>query len=173
VRAPCPFCGFDPSSPSPSDAVVALRSFPRRFRALAERGTTEERGADEDDAMPGSEATDEEQNHRRAAAVDEAGQAAEIIAALGADLRRVLVQPDPSLETHEGKAEAPRHGGDPTTALTRLSEATTAVASLAGDQPGEAWVRTGSRPEGPITAIDLLREAVHAGVHHLRLAEDA
>jgi hypothetical protein len=108
-----------------------------------------------------------------ATAVDEAGQAAEAIAALGADLRRVLIQDNPALTTHEGDAESARHGGDPATALARLSDATAAVASLADDQPGEAWARTGSRSEGPVSALELLRDAVHAGVHHLRGAEAA
>lgn len=36
-RDRCPTCGFDPATVSPSDAAVAARSLPRRFRAVLTR----------------------------------------------------------------------------------------------------------------------------------------
>src|SRR3954453_1952587 len=34
MSAPCPACGFDGDTVSPADAIAALRSYPRRYRAL-------------------------------------------------------------------------------------------------------------------------------------------
>ena len=38
----CPTCGFDPATVAPSDAAVAARSFPRRYREVLERRDEEE-----------------------------------------------------------------------------------------------------------------------------------
>jgi predicted deacylase len=89
---------------------------------------------------------------------------------LGGDLRAVLVEDEPTLATVDGVATTVRTGGDPVTAFDRLAAAADKVAALAADQPGTAWTRTGRRATGPVSAADLLREAVHAGVHHLRAA---
>jgi hypothetical protein len=75
------------------------------------------------------------------------------------------------LSTTGEEATTPRSGGDPATALERLAAATRAAADLAGAQPAEAWSRRGTRATGPVTAADLLREAVHAGAHRLHGAE--
>ena len=42
------------------------------------------------------------------------------------------------------------------------------LAELVSAQPADVWTRTGVRAGGPVSAADLLREAVHAGVHRLR-----
>lgn len=146
---------------------MALRSLPRRFRALAAPHP-------EDDGPPVATALSGERAERRqGAALAEAAEAAEAIAAVGTDLRRVLVEDNPSVTTEEGVATMPRHGGEPSTAVQRLTTATGEVAALAEAQPGNAWTRTGARSGGPVSAANLLREAVHAGIHHLRAAEDA
>lgn len=164
MASACPDCGFDSSSVSPGDAVVALRSFPRRFRAAGDPTGRE-------DEEPSADVPGPEQDRRHATAATEAGQAADALAELGADLRAVLVEDDPRLATVEGTATTVRSGGDPRTAFDRLASAAENVAALAADQPGTAWTRSGVRATGPISAADLLREAVHAGVHHLRVAE--
>jgi len=144
--------------------VVALRSFARRFRSLGEP-------ADGDDGDARPDLAESDQVRRRATAATEAGQAADAMAELGADLRAVLVEDDPALDTVEGTATTIRSGGDPLTAFDRLAATADSVAALAVDQPGNAWTRTGRRATGAVSAADLLREAVHAGVHHLRAAE--
>jgi hypothetical protein len=154
VTVPCPECGFDGRGLSPADAAVALRSLPRRFREAAEPV--------EEVAGPSVDA---------AAVLAAAGQAADAIGELGEDLRRVLVEDDPALSTSGAEATAVRHGGDPATALERLAAAATTVADLISAQPADAWTRTGVRSDGPVTAADLAREAVHAGVHRLRAVE--
>jgi hypothetical protein len=130
---PCPQCGFDPATVSPADAIVALRSLPRRFHELI----------DPDDPDPTIDV--------------EAEQAAAEIERLGRDLEQVLVLDHPTLQgsTSEG---------------TDLGDAVTTVADLASRQPADAWARTALRNGETVSALDLLREAVHAGVHHLRVA---
>lgn len=85
----------------------------------------------------------------------------------------MLIEDGPSLQTTGAEVTATRHPGDPATALDRLTTATTQLAALVSAQPAEAWTRTGTRPTGPVSAADLLRDAVHAGAHHLREAERA
>ena len=86
--------------------------------------------------------------------------AAEILSA-GEDLRRVLVLDHPEL-------------GPTDVGLTSdLQAATDQVATTAEGAHGDQWRRTGRRGGREVTALDLLAEAVHAGVHHLRLAQAA
>lgn len=169
MPSPCPECGFDARGLSPADAAVALRTLPGRFRALTEPAS------DDPDSSSGSSSGSSEADAavRRGGALAAAGQAAEAIAELGEDLRLVLIEDNPGLKTVGTEATATRHGGDPATALERLTAATTGLAALVTAQPSEAWVRTGTRATGPVSAADLLREAVHAGVHRLRGAERA
>jgi hypothetical protein len=171
--ASCPVCGFD-ASLGPADAVVALRSFPRRFAELAGPEAGDEASEAAASGASAASATSATEGRQRWAVVAaEAGQAAEAIAAISEDLRKVLIEDGPALATTGDTATAVRHGGDPATAFDRLRAAADATAALVDHQPAEAWGRTGTRPEGPVTAIDLVRDAVHAGVHHLRQAEAA
>jgi len=174
MAAPCPRCGFDPTGLSPGDAVVAIRSFPRRFAAFAlpppgEPGETPGPVEGAPEFEPPSDETARE--IRRAVGLAAAGRAAGAIAVLVADLRAVLVHDNPVLAPDAATED--RDPGDPATALDRLAAVCDELASLAHSQPGSAWTRTGSRPAGPVAAGELLREAVHAGVHQLRLAEQA
>jgi hypothetical protein len=173
----CPECGFDPTSISPADAVVALRSLPRRYREAAGlAGDEPDPGGDgvgDDDAGPGPDGGAAD---RRALVLAQATQATAAIAALGEDLRRVLISDDPALTTTDDTATGGGAGADvtdPDAVLARLKEVTDRVAGLVADQPATAWKRVGHRADGPRSAAALLGEAVHAGVHHLRLAQDA
>jgi len=91
---------------------------------------------------------------------EEAAAASEMAAA-GEALRRVLVSDEPSLDDGSGSS-----GGE-------LASVADAVADLAASAHGSQWQRTGRRNETSVTALELLDEAVHAGAHHLRLAERA
>jgi hypothetical protein len=147
----CAECGFDGAGVSPADAVAALRSFPRRFRELLEPGN--------DDMPPPGPA-------ERQAVLRLAASAAAMIAARGRDLHRVLVEEQPGLTAAPATADA-EGGGD---ALERLQAVTDDLASAAAATKGDEWRRTGQRDGSAVTAIDVLREAVHAAAHQLRAA---
>jgi hypothetical protein len=157
MAAPCPGCGFDAASLSPPDAVVALRSFARRFAEIG--------APDPDDDDDGTAAADVPSEETLAAAV----AAAAAISTSGEQLRRVLVENSPEV------GPAPDLGAPPAAAspdgIERLRAAAESVADLATHQPLSAWSRTGRRAGKDVTAADLLREAVHAGAHYLRVAD--
>jgi hypothetical protein len=136
--------------------VVALRSLGRRFRESA----AESERRHPPDGETGAPAAD---------VLRAAGAAGAAIAALGEQLRRVLVEDSPELPPPPGAAPAAPGAGDPTTALDRLTAAANAVADLAAAQPATAWQRTGRRGAATVSAADLLRDAVGAGVDQLRL----
>jgi hypothetical protein len=133
--------------------VVALRSLSRRFREAAAEAERRRHAPDGDTGAPAADVP-------RAA-----GVAAAAISELGEQLRRVLVEDSPELPAPPGSAHAP---GDPATALDRLTAAANAVADLAAAQPATAWQRTGRRGAATVSAADLLRDAVRAGVDQLR-----
>jgi hypothetical protein len=157
MAAPCPDCGFDAAPLSPPDALVALRSFPRRF---AEVGQPDDDDVDAD-SSGGPTAT----------TLAAAEAAADAIAASGEQLRRVLVEDTPVLGPAPDVDAEPASA--PADAIDRLRGAAEGVADLAAAQPASAWSRTGRRNGQNVTAADLLREAVHAGAHELRVAADA
>lgn len=98
-----------------------------------------------------------------------AAEAAAAIEDLTADLEAVFVHDEPALHTNEDVATELRYPGDPRSALDRLTRAATHLADLASSHHGDDWSRKGVRSGGPVSALDLLRDSVHAGVHHLRV----
>ena len=95
MAAPCPDCGFDAAPLSPPDAVVAMRSFARRFAEIGQ--------PDPDDDDAGVDAPTAE-------TLGAAAAAAAAITTSGEQLRRVLVEDSPAL------GPAPDVDAAPTTA---------------------------------------------------------
>jgi len=146
----CPSCGFDGAHLSPSDAIVALRSFPRRFTELLDR--------------PAAEGAVDDPRGRVLAA---AGWAAAAIAGTGEALRVALIEDDP--EVGPDWATRPvAEGGPVPESLGGLTSAADTVANLASSTAAEAWKREAHLGTTKVTVLELLREAVHAGAHYLR-----
>ena len=162
MASACPVCGFSASSVSPSDTAAALRSFPRRYKAVLIRPTNDE--ADDPIARRGSTGW---------SALDHATWAANTIDAVGQELYQVLVRDNAEVNPPPIDPDRPPADGiSPEEALIRLTTATTNVAKEIDGAQGDQWARTGVTPSGErITALDLARHAVHEGIHHLRLAE--
>jgi hypothetical protein len=149
---------LDVSSVSPSDAVVALRSYPRRFRAALT-------SIDPDQEIP-----DE--------AVAEAAELGRVLALVRNALGRVLSSDSPVLPagvmdpaarewTMPADADAAR-------VLDVLASEAEGLASEVAEVAAGEWRRTGQvTGGGTVSALDLVREAVRAGHQHLRAAEDA
>jgi DinB superfamily len=158
---PCATCGFHPEFVTPSDAAVALRSYPRRYRAALVRLDDEE-GADIV-RRPGPDGW---------SALDHAVHVARAFDADADALRRVGIVEDPSVAVEpERRAE---EAGPVDDVLARLAAAAAAAADAVEHTRGKDWHRAGSVEGGArVSALALARHAVHEGVHHLRLAEQA
>jgi hypothetical protein len=60
-------------------------------------------------------------------------------------------------------------GDDTEAVLAHLAAAAAGLAGRASGVTADDWKRTGRRPDGSeVSALDLLRHAVHVGVHQLR-----
>jgi hypothetical protein len=148
---------------SPADAAVALRSFPRRYRELIEEAR--ERSADLDPAAP-------LEGHRSPLAIIVAASTA--LERLRRGVERTLTDEGASLEPNlldlEALEASTTTGQLPRTidaALTALQEVTTRFADLAQHTPLREWDRGALIGQTPVTALDLLKDAVVAGRNYL------
>jgi hypothetical protein len=157
----CPTCGFDDRSVSPADAAVAVRSFDRRLRSLLVRRDDEDR----DDSLV----------RRRGAggwsALEHTAFVADAVGAIGEALRRVLISDSPSVSVHAVDGGSPPTAADVDSVLANLRSSTDAAAKVIEGASGDDWNRQASVDGTDITALQLTRDAVHIGVHHLRAAE--
>jgi hypothetical protein len=159
---------MDLSRLTPSDAVVALRSFERRYRALF---ADLEEGESPDDLA------------RRPAAdgwsaIEHVVAASRGIAGYGRALATVFQVDDPRLAVGDVDVTTTPRPHQPTgTVHERLAELgieANEVAELAQHKDAKEWQRTGTLGDGAggtVTALDLVRAAVDVGVQHLRAAE--
>lgn len=160
---PCAGCGFDPSRVSPSDAAVAARSYPRRFRALLVRPDDE----------------DPDVVHRLPPSGGPSAAGHALAAAAGLDaaataLARVRAADDPAVDPEPAPTAEAGAGVPLEAVLERVAGAAGALATTVEAMHGDDWARPGRLPGGgPVTALDLARAGVHAGVHGLRAAERA
>lgn len=159
----CPDCGFSARDLSAEQAVASLRAAPQRWRtALAL-----------DPAHDDPEALLEARPPGGWSALEHAGYVRDVLHALDIRIQRVLREECPVLPgTHvtppaganeQGMAVVLAAQGVSDDQLARTIETTTA----------SAWSRAGLRAGRNVTALDLVREAVHANEHHLREAMEA
>ena len=159
----CATCGFVAADVDPDDAVVALRAFPTRWQhALALH-------LDDDDpaavlaARPGP---------MEWSALEHAGHVRDVLHALDIRLQRVLREDEPVLpETHVTPPSGANEQGM-AVVLAALTVTTDQFSQTIELFPSSAWNRQALRAGRMITALELVREAVHEGRHHLRLATD-
>jgi hypothetical protein len=158
----CPECGLDYQTVSPSDAKVAIRSFPRRYReALA--------GTLEDDA-------DEGLIRRRPepgtwSALEYTAHVADLYEVFADIIRRMRTEERPNLtmfDPDQRAIEALYNEQDPREVLDRFADAAERLAAEADKVDADSWERTAVFPWGERTLLDNLRNAVHEGTHHLR-----
>jgi len=157
---------MDLSRLAPSDIVVALRGLERRYRGLF--------------AGLGDDESPDDVAHRTVegwSAIEHIVAGAWSIAAADRALAAVLTDDSPTLAAADVDVAArPRPGGVTGTVHERLSELgleANAAADRVDATSARDWDRTGT-VEGSgrtVTALDLARLAVEAGVDHLRGAE--
>lgn len=161
----CAGCGLDWSSISPGDAEVAVRSFPRRWRAAL--GAF---GEDEDaDALvrrrpePSSWSAIEYACHLR-----------DVLELYEGHVRSALVEDRPMIASAdvEASAEERRYREqDLTTVLDELADRCGRLASTLDGVAADDWKRSAVRDGEEISVLWMARHAVHEGSHHLRDAE--
>jgi hypothetical protein len=161
----CPDCGLDYDTISPSDAEVAIRSYPRRYRnALA--------GALEDEA-------DEGLLRRRPdpstwSALEYTVHVADLFEFFAGAIRRMYDESEPTIAMWDPdeRAAAEHYGdADPRATLDRLDAAAAALVAALERVDPEGWSRTAEFPFGSRSILQMARNAVHEGSHHLRDVE--
>lgn len=158
----CPECGLDYDTISGPDCVVALRSYPRRFR-----GELWGLGEDEDpDALI-----------RRKPAPDTWSplaycvHVAWVIGTIGDAIARMLVEDQPTLGFDDPDAvmdETAANARPVDDVLGDLAASCERAAATLENVHGDEWSRTGVFPWGERDVLTMARNAVHEGHHHLR-----
>lgn len=160
----CARCGVEPATVSPSDAVAAVRSYPRRYRRLLQPVL----GRDDADELvrarePGGWSALEYVAHVRDA-----------LHMFDKRMQRVVTEDEPMLGECDLETPPPgAHEQAPEVVLAALHSNADQLARSALDVTGDDWLRAGMFAGYRISALDLLREAVHEGAHHLRDVERA
>lgn len=162
---------MSPGSIAPSDAVVALRSLPRRWREIF--------APVDDDDSDGGENPDEIAARAGAdgrSALDHLGHAARTIALLDRALEQVLGDKEPTLHPAATDAGAREWSESPPgsveAGLAELEAAAGTLATRVNSVSSGDWSRTGQvAGGGEVTALDLVGDAVNTAVADLRSAE--
>jgi len=147
---------------SPRDAVVAVRSFPRRYRGLL--------------ATAGPSDAPDAVFRRRPdpntwSALEYTAHVADRLDHLGPAIRRVVYEDRPLIEVFDGGERAVGHGYNDlarTEVLGWLDIACAELASVLGEVPADDWARTGLVAGVERDTLALARDGVHEGSHHLR-----
>ena len=162
----CPECGLDYDTISPSDAKVAIRSFPRRYRSAVA-------GALEDDA-------DEGLIRRRPdpatwSALEYTVHVADLYESFASAFRKMYEQDKPAIsdlwDPDERVVSERYNEQDPMGAVDRLDAAAESLAKVLDGVGADGWSRTATFPWGERDLLMMTRNAVHEGSHHLRDVE--
>lgn len=98
--------------------------------------------------------------------VDRVRRLVHVFDRLAAQLELVWAKDEPYLDAlGDEQVAVPSTTGD---ALDELDRAASRLAEVVDRFDGEQWERAGTRIGGPITALEIVREAVHEGSHQLR-----
>ena len=141
---------------SPADAAVALRSFPRRYRALLLRPDVEDDPESIVTRRPDAQSP---------SALEHAAGVAALLEGTADDIERTLVQDRPNLGRQRAHVGPAANLG---TTLERLDAASEHLAEIAERARGEEWSRTATVDGQPTRALTLLQRAVGAAAGRLR-----
>jgi len=157
---------LDVSRLAPSDAVAALRSFPRRFAAVLTLLDGEDEGVLHRAGPDGRSALEH---------ADLAGRDLAVLAdAVGKVLEGRGTALHPAVGDPRARSYAHDLAQDPAAALDLVVLEAEALAERAAAVSPEQWAETGTvAGGGKVAALDLLREAVRATAEHLHHAERA
>jgi hypothetical protein len=159
----CPTCGFAAEDVTPTEATAGLQSFPARWRsALA----IHRDDPDPDAVLTGRPAP------MAWSALEHAGHVRDVLHALDIRLQRIVREDEPVLpETHVTPPVGANEQGM-AVVLAALTVSADQFAETIARVPESGWQRTARRSGETITALDLVREAVHEGTCHLHMATE-
>lgn len=158
--ADCAKCGFEARTVSPSDAVAAIRSFPRRYRRLLQ------------DALLDIDFGEQIITTRPAdmwSALELTAHVRDALQVFDKRMQRIVQEDTPALA--DAELEAPptsAHDQGVEVVLATFLSTSDEFARTASRISGDDWVRKGTLGGADVSALDVLREAVHEGAHHLR-----
>jgi hypothetical protein len=143
--------------------VVAVRSFPRRFRGLF-LGLGDDESPDSLAARPAPDGT---------TGLGHLLAATEALAVTDRVLDQILVRDDPQVDAVPGgAATTPQPTGSVEAGLSELGAAADALAEHADRVTAETWARHGHTADGQtLSASDVLWQGVDAVVERLNAAE--
>lgn len=158
----CPECGLAYDTISPQDAVAAVRSFPRRYRALV--------------VTPGSDDRPNAAFRRRPrpgtwSALEYTAHVADVLDHLGPAIRRIMVDDNPSISFFDNDVRATEKAYNElerTEVLGWLDFACAELASVLEGVTADDWTRPARLEAGDRDALTVARHGVHEGSHHLR-----
>jgi hypothetical protein len=137
---------------------VAVRSYPRRYRLLLVRPDDEE-GAGIVTRRPGPD---------QWSAVEHAAHVADVMSAVADAVERTQLDDEPWVSVDVGAPIA----APVDDVLDRLSGGAERLATAVDGIKGKDWLRGARLRTGEeVTALDLVRHAVHVGAHHRREIE--
>ena len=150
---------FDHPNLSPADAVVALKSFPRRYRALL--------ATDDDDPDGVAQRRPDASGW---SALEHAAHVANALEQAAADLDAALRSE--GITVADPASAAASGASDVESTLSRLDAASQRLVDAIGRYRPDDWARKVSTPDGrTVDALWIVRAAVQEGARHLRQAE--
>jgi hypothetical protein len=160
----CPECGLDYDAVSPDDIVVAVRSFPRRYREALE-------GASDDGvrARPAPEVW---------SALEYTAHLADLFPAFTDSVRRMRtgqeIDADRWWDADARATEQKYADRDPDDVLRELTANAGRLADALSGVDADEWTTTTAEfPWGERDLLVTARNAVHEGSHHLRDVQHA
>lgn len=144
--------------------MVAVRSYPRRYRGLLAAP-----GPDDPDAP--DHVIRRRQHPSTWSALEYTAHVADLLDHIGGAIRRITRENEPTLALidNEARAVEQRYNELPLAEVLGWLDLSCAdLASVLESTAAGDWTRIGHLPEGDRTALDLARTAVHEGSHHLR-----
>jgi len=157
---PCPVCGLDEAAIALPDAVVILRSYPRRWRAVIDAYRSHD-----GDAILTARPEPETWS-----ALEYGAHTRDVFRLLDAALEQVLVKDTPRFPVPPTPDEVAASYGnlDADTVLNEFSAASVALADRASGVSTGDWGRTFFVGDNEHTVAWIVQHAAHEGSHHLR-----
>jgi hypothetical protein len=159
----CPECGIDYDTISPSDAVLAVRSYPRRFRALLVPRDDEEKQDTLIRRRPAPQTW---------SALEYSAHVADVFDDLADSIRRMTIEDRPripsQLDPDQRAIDAAYNEQERESVLQQLEASAERLADILERVDSGSWTRTAEFDWGERDALTMARNAVHEGHHHLR-----